>query len=249
MSTEAEAIADDDDLVQIEKEYSAWDVLENRFKQNAEKGNYLDLTDESDGGARVLSVADAEKDCARVRKNEEASQKRMRADYGEDCGSNEVGATAATTVSSSASCQNTLDNDDAVTKTISTLVHNTVDDLREARERLQKSMVQCKYSNSTNKEMKRKRKEEIASSKRLLHELVVSIDKRTRAIQVFVNQNSDAVMTSQLAVEKIEKMNMLITKANALIEAVNQKNTKGSKRSKRTDESGIVKEREIIEID
>ena len=71
---------------------------------------------------------------------------------------------AATAVSSDASDHKALDNNDFVTKTISTLVHNTLNDLQEARKRLHKSMVQCKYSSSTNKEMKRKRKEDITTS-------------------------------------------------------------------------------------
>lgn len=172
---------DDDDVI-LERENSAWDALEERFKRNAAEGNYIDLTVE---GGRKISETKAAETFEAIRQSGEAS-------------STVNNAAVAAAV---AAVEPSSDNN-AVLNQLGNLIQKTVKDLQNVRGNLMTTMQENKGPRASAQ----------------LRNFLASIGRTTHQIQRFVNRN-------------IEKMNLLVMKANTLITAINQKGNMGTLRS------------------
>lgn len=187
------ASKEEDELI-IEKENSAWDVLEERFKKNALEGKYLDLTDDTTNGGRVLSVSDAAAAFSAMKQS--SGEISMGATMENLCdggnSSSELNGDATNGLSGNATY-------------LGFLIQLTVSDLKYAREHLVKVMQdECRSSDS-------------------LKRLLKIIGRRTRDIQKYVDNNSNFAVELPSAIDKVERMNLLVMKANALITACNEK--------------------------
>lgn len=224
-TTTADADVDTDDVI-LERENTAWDVLEARFKQNAQDGNYFDLTDETAGdGGRALSVADAERAVEAMRRSSEHADE-ADASAANDGGSNNDGPVAAVAAAGepppAASSTNNEPRQSPIIRGLNNMIHDTITELQEAREALLAVMQGKRRPRS-------------------LQGLVLSIQRRTNRMQTYVNRHADEVMESTSIVERLEKMNLLVIKANALINAVNDKffrSTSNSNRRNSRDRDG-----------
>lgn len=221
----ANADADTDDVI-LERENTAWDVLEARFKQNAREGNYFDLTDETAGdGGRALSVADAEQAVEAIRRSEHADG--PAASAANDGSSNSGVLVAAVAAAAeppppAATTSTSEPRPSPIIRSLNIMIHDTIAELQQAREHLLAAMQGKRRPRS-------------------LQGLVLSIQRRTNRMQTFVNRHADDVRESTLTVERLQKMNLLVIKANALIDAVNGgcfQNTASNNRRNSRDRDG-----------
>ena len=186
----------------LERENTAWDVLEARFKQNARDGNYFDLTDEAAGdGGRALSVADAEEAVEAMRRSDaEYADEATAISAGNGGGSNDgasVAAVAAAAPEPPCATSASEPRQSPIIRGFNNMIHDTITELQEARQHLLAVMQGQRRPRS-------------------LQNRVLSIQRRTHRMQTYVNRHADEV-------ERLEKMNLLVIKANALINAVNDK--------------------------
>ena len=204
-TADANANADTDDVI-LERENTAWDVLEARFKQNAQDGNYFDLTDETAGdGGRTLSVADAEQAVEAMRRSEHADGAAALAfNDGSSNSGAPVAAVAAATDLPAATTSASETRQSPIIRSLNNMIHDTITELQEARQHLLAVMQGRRRPRS-------------------LQGIVLSIQRRTNRMQTYVNRHADEVMGSTLTVERLQKMNLLVIKANALIDAVNDR--------------------------
>ena len=140
-NAENTADADADDVI-LERENTAWDVLEARFKQNAREGNYFDLTDEAAGdGGRALSVADAEEAVEAMRRSDaEYADEATAISAGNGGGSNDgasVAAVAAAAPKPPAATSASEPRQSPIIRGFNNMIHDTITELQEARQHLE----------------------------------------------------------------------------------------------------------------
>ena len=229
-TADANANADTDDVI-LERENTAWDVLEARFKQNAREGNYFDLTDEAAGdGGRALSVADAERAVEAMRRSDAEHADHVdgsaASSAASDGSSNNDGPVAPVAAAApeppAATASNNEPRQSPIIRSLNKMIHDTITELQEARQHLLAVMQGQRRPRS-------------------LQNRVLSIQRLTNRMQTYVNRHADEVMGSTSIVERLEKMNLLVIKANALINAVNDKffrSTSNNNRQNRKDGRG-----------
>lgn len=187
----AAASMNDDDDVVLQKENSAWDSLEERFQQGAANGRYLDL---SSDGVQELGVAEAAQSFAAIDVPNDPST---------------MVHTSAST-SSGAKQQQQEEEPSPLLIELGGHVSRLVEKLKKARETL---MMRPPRAATTVNEIS----EDLVDLTTTINEINCMATK----LQQFVNQNSDDVSDSAVAIRRIENMNLLIHKANALISGYN----------------------------
>lgn len=91
-----------------------------------------------------------------------------------------------------------------IIRSLNNMIHDTITELQQAREHLLAVMQGKRRPRS-------------------LQNGVLSIQRRTNRMQTYVNRHADEVMESTSTVDRLQKMNLLVIKANTLINAVNNK--------------------------
>ena len=179
--------------------------------------------------SRALSVADAEQAVEAMRRSDaEQADGSSASAFANEGSSNsdvpvaDVAAAAATEPSVATSISEPMPRQSPIIRSLNNMIHDTIADLQQAREHLLAAVQGQRRPRS-------------------LQGLVSSIQRRTNRMQAFVNRHADEVMESAMTVERLEKMNLLVIKANALIDAVNGgrfRNTANPNRQNRKDGGG-----------
>ena len=227
---------EDDDLI-LEREDSAWDVLGERLKRNAAEGRYLDLTsdDPSKDLGTVLSVEDATR-AFEAMERPKADPSSM-VPNGNASNGTEIAAAAVAAAGDGANVKDT--HDDPVLAGLSTLIHDAVDELKKSRERLLQIM-----SGAAGKDGRRR----YSSKRGTLIRMLKSLNQSMKAIQKYVNRHSKIVMGSTVTVERIERMNLLVFKANALITACNDRTPSTNTRRRSSSNGGKRKRNDVVDL-
>ena len=191
----------DDEDVEISKENSAWDALEERFEQAAANGLYLDLTQDDDddveGGAKPLSAETARQDFSKASFPQDPST------MVHDSTTLPSAAAALTTTTTTRK-----DEEPEELQELWMLISDTIRALEAARGDLQRA---CSGGQD------RLRKDMLKRN----HDHVAHINKRVKRIQSFVKKYPTVTTDSARAVRRIEELNLLVHKANIFINKFN----------------------------